>query len=82
MLRAEIEQVAVGRLLDRVDVEEVVGDTGGRLARIRGAQRHVSEGVPLPQHLAGLDVDLLDDAVEDGAVRGPPTEVRSACTGW
>ena len=60
------EQVAVGLLLDRVDVEVV----HRRLRVLRHvhvgfADPHVIERVPIPEDLAGGDVDLLDDAVQD-----------------
>jgi hypothetical protein len=42
----------------------------------------VVEAVPLERDAAGGDVDLLDDAVEHGAVRGPPTDERSYGTWW
>ena len=50
--------------LDRVDVEGVVGGAVLR-RRLRGLERDVAVGVPLPDHQPGLDVDLLDDRVEE-----------------
>jgi hypothetical protein len=53
-------------------VEVVVLVAGGRLARLRGAQWHVAERVPLPQHAARLDVDLLHDRIQHDSVLGSP----------
>ena len=57
-------QDAVARQqLDRVEVVRVVvGAVGRRGVGVR--QRDVTERVPLPDHQAGADVDLLDDRVE------------------
>ena len=63
------DQVAVGGETDRVDVEVVVGRV--RVARgglVAVGDRHVVEAVPLEQHAAGGQVDLLDDPVVDLAV--------------
>ena len=62
------QQVAVRQRIDRVDVE-VVEDAralrGNRAVGVR--DRDVRERIPLPHHKAGLDVDLLHDAVVDQA---------------
>ena len=43
----------------------------GRVAPVRLADVHVVEAVPLEQHAAGRDVDLLDDPLDDLPVAGP-----------
>ena len=65
------QQVAVLVEVDGVDVEVVVRRRGGgRHRRLALGHRHVVEAVPLEQHAARGDVDLLDHAVEDRPVRG------------
>ena len=65
------QQVAVGVEVDGVDVEPVPGRARrGRPRHVAVGVGHVAGAVPLEQHLAGLDVDLLDDAVDDLLVGG------------
>src|SRR5437588_405875 len=54
------QDVAVFELLDRVHVEEVVS-LSERVWKVAVADRHMVQGVPLPEHRAGCYVDLLDD---------------------
>ena len=75
------QQVSVGVQVDGVDVEPVPGGGGRRGPRLLAVLvGDVVCGVPLEEHLAGADVDLLHDAVDDllvggaadgGQVRGP-----------
>ena len=46
--------------------------------RVAVAVGHVARAVPLEQQLAGLDVDLLHDAVHDRLGADRPSEVRFA----
>ena len=65
-----------------VDVEVV--DAGVVILRRRDVglvQGHVVEAVPFEEHLAGLDVQLLDDALHATPSLEPPTEERSRGTG-
>ena len=66
------EQIAVLLGVDRVDVKVVVrfppARVHGRGVGIR--QGHMIEAVPLVHHEAGLQVDLLQQRVRDGAVGG------------
>jgi len=64
------EQVAVVVEADRVHVEVVI-DVARRDGRVALVGENVVEAVPLEDDTAGGDVDLLDDRLEDGAVRGP-----------
>jgi hypothetical protein len=52
------------------------GRGGARLLAVPVAD--VGRGVPLEEHLAGADVDLLHDAVDDLLVGGAAMEVRFA----
>src|SRR5581483_3519139 len=65
------QDVAALSLLDRVKVEVVVLFTGG-VWEVTVADRHVAKRVPFPDHLAGRDVDFLDDPVPDAAIRRSP----------
>ena len=57
------ENVAVGKLLDRVGVKEV-GCLAWDIPNVAVADRHVAQGVPLPDHLVCGHIDLPDDPVE------------------
>ena len=66
------QEVAVGRDLGRVDVEVLPLEAGcGRGRDVRLGRRDVAEAVPLEQHGAGREVDLLDDVVDDARVARP-----------
>ena len=63
------EQVAIGVEVDGVDVEPVPGRArGGRPRQVAVGVGDVGGAVPLEQHPAGLDVDLLDEPVDDPLV--------------
>ncbi len=63
------EEVAVREQLDRVQMKEVVGALA-RLAHIAVGQSDVPVRLPLPQHLAGRDLALLNGRVDQLSLAG------------
>ena len=71
----------MGERVDRVEMEEV--EHGGahlRYALVGVGDGDVPERVPLVHDEAGLDVDLLEDAVVDQPVAGTAEGLRSQCS--
>src|SRR6185437_12844741 len=62
---ARDQQVAVRADRDRIAVEVVEGTPVGRHREVRVGDRHVVQGVPAEQHVAGGHVDYLDHVVID-----------------